>query len=81
MKNTKHKFVGYREYRLTQNGNELENIFVKKMNDWIKQNPMLLQQIIIPSKENTVFITEEQEKIAMTVIQWLGTHVGQVFLK
>lgn len=57
--------------------NPLEQNFY---NEWIKRNDYgeILEYILCNSKDN---VSERDEIVAATVIQWLGSPVGQDFIE
>ena len=79
IKNLKHQ--GYRTYRLNSDLNEKELIFLEKMNEMIEMDPLIFN--VFTESENHHFInfSEDTKKTVMTVIQWLGTNVGQSLLR
>jgi hypothetical protein len=73
--------VGFNSHRLIENDKyyKKECDFVKAINQELKHNHNFLSQIVNHS-EHRDYLTENDEKIALSVIQWLGTPVGQNFL-
>lgn len=71
--------TGFNEHRLKRDDSyyELECAFHDKMNDNLKYNNNFLSSIVYHGES---YLTEHEEKIVMSVIQWLGTPVGQGFL-
>lgn len=87
---TKYKYVGYNTHRLKENDDyhKLEVAFVEEINQELKYNPNFLDGIVQKNRYvNELlqveydYLTEEEEKVALSVIQWLGTPVGQGFLE
>ena len=77
----KFKYVGYNTHRLVENDPyyEKEIAFVEEINKELHYNSSFLKQIVRkPTGHN--YLTEEEEKVALSVIQWLGTPVGQGFI-
>lgn len=75
-----YKHVGFKEYRLKEDDlyYKKECDFVKAINEMIESNNHTLAQIVgHPTK---TWLDEDEEKIALSVIQWLGTPIGQGFL-
>jgi len=82
----KKKFRGYSFHRIARE--PLERIFVEL---WQKQNDVespgrsnaLLDFMLAEDHSKNCFMSrsDEEHKIAATVIQWLGTPVGQGFLR
>jgi len=78
--------TGLRDYRLDwQDGyHDLERKFVAEFNrDHYSDHERAI--LIYGSKETDTrrpnqYLTEDEEKLIMTIIQWLGTPVGQSFL-
>lgn len=74
--------VGFNAHRLKKEEDgyfDKEINFVKAINDEIRMNSQCLAQIVgDPDKKH--WIDERDEKVALSVIQWLGTPVGQGFL-
>jgi len=81
------KNQGYHSYRLPTN--PIENIFAE---EWEKENARTLGTDLIdilfnPSYREhswyleTYLATDEERRIAATIIQWLGSAVGQSFLE
>ncbi len=54
--------------------------FVMAINEEIKHNNSTLSQIINHPKHKD-WLEDDEEKIVLSVIQWLGTPVGQGFLE
>lgn len=74
--------VGFNAHRLrNEEGGyfDIEINFVKAINDEIKRNSQCLAQIV-GDPDKKYWIDERDEKVALSVIQWLGTPVGQGFL-
>ena len=73
--------VGYNRHRLKDNDpyNKKEMDFVKAINEEIKWDRNYLNGMV-NSKER-IYLTPDQEKVVLSVIQWLGTPVGQGFLE
>ena len=72
------KHQGYNLHRLNpEAGNPREVVFAKA---WNKHNQFgALRQIL--NKKFTEELTEEEIKVAATVIQWLGSNCGMWFLR
>lgn len=73
--------IGFNVHRLQENDDyyKKECDFVKAINEEMKVNPSLLAQIVgNPMKKH--WLDEGEDKIVLSVIQWLGTPVGQGFL-
>ena len=74
--------VGFNAHRLKENDpyHKKEIDFVKAINQEIKYNNNTLAQIVnhVDHKE---YLEENEEKIVLSVIQWLGTPVGQGFIE
>jgi len=72
---------GYKKYRHKSNPveKELHDKFIEKHGD------KDMSMIVFPPKENGIqpseFLTEREEKIVISTIQWLGSPVGQGFLE
>lgn len=82
MENKEDLKVGYNSHRLVE-GDEYfkkEVNFVKVINQELQWNPRFLAQII-NGNDKYYQLSEEGEKIALSIIQWLGTPVGQAFLE
>jgi len=73
--------VGFRPYRLIETDpyHAKEVAFVKVFNKEMEYNKNFIHQII--SSENGFYLSEREETIVLSVIQWLGTPVGQGFLE
>jgi len=74
--------VGYNSHRLKVGDpyHKKEIDFVKAINNFIRGNNNTLSEII-NSPNNGGYLDEHEEKIVLSVIQWLGTPVGQGFLE
>lgn len=55
-----------------------EVAFVEQINKELGYNDMFLNQICDSSGKT--YLTEREEQVALSIIQWLGTPVGQGFL-
>lgn len=85
------EYTGYNTHRLKKDDDyhKLEVIFTKVINQELEQNPNYLDQIVqknltkepIFGIKQFDYLTVEEQKIALSVIQWLGTPVGQGFLE
>jgi len=82
--------TGYNAHRLKENDpyHAKEVTFVKEFNKEISYNNDYMNQIVYKNRRSNNllqieydYLTEEEEKIVLSVIQWLGTHVGQSFLE
>lgn len=73
--------VGFNAHRLKENDDyhKKECDFVKAINQEMKYNKSVLAQIV-NHPEHKEWLEENEEKIVLSVIQWLGTPVGQGFL-
>lgn len=73
--------VGFNSHRLKENDSyhKKECDFVKAINHEMKFNNSFLAQIVNHS-EHKKYLEDNEEKIVLSVIQWLGTPVGQSFL-
>jgi len=56
-----------------------EIAYVEAINNEFKYSHNYLAQIV-NHPEHKMYLTEDEEKIALSVIQWLGTPVGQGFI-
>lgn len=74
--------VGFNAHRLKENDDyhKKECDFVKAINDEIKSNKSTLAQIV-NHPNHKEWLDENEEKVVLSVIQWLGTPVGQAFIK
>ena len=74
--------VGFRPHRLQVNDpyHKKEIDFVKAINDEIKRSPNYLAQVV-GHPDHKDYLNEDEEKIALSVLQWLGTPVGEGFLE
>jgi hypothetical protein len=74
------KKVGYNDHRLIKDGyHDLEVAFNEIANKELKYNSMFLNQIA--NSRKTIYLTDHEEKIVLSVLQWLGTPVGQGFIE
>lgn len=73
--------TGFNTHRLKEGDpyHKKEIDFVKTINQDMSGNSRLLEQIV-NSRDDRFYLSEEQEQIVLSVIQWLGTPVGQGFL-
>jgi len=80
MENFEKKY-GYNTHRLIPEDeyHEKEIAFIETFNEELKWNSLFIEQIVNKNKKQD-YLTEEEEKVALSVIQWLGTPVGQGFL-
>lgn len=69
--------AGLRPYRLADNPREQEfiNLWVKK------QEEGQLLAILLGENNSPGFVSPRDAKVAATIVQWLGTHVGDCFLE
>jgi hypothetical protein len=74
--------VGFNAHRLKPGDPyyKKEVDFVKAINQEIKYNKGFLAGIV-NHPDHKEWLEEDQEKIVLSVIQWLGTPVGQGFLE
>lgn len=74
--------AGFNTHRLKENDpyHKKECDFVKAINHEIKYNNNYLAQIV-NNPDNKDYLEDNEEKIVLSVIQWLGTPVGQGFLE
>lgn len=74
--------VGFNTHRLKEDDPyyKKECDFVKAINDEINANPNALNEIVNHAK-SSYYLNENEEKVALSVIQWLGTPIGQAFLE
>lgn len=73
--------VGFNSHRLKPNEpyHKKEIEYIKAINRMITVNPQMLSQIVYSGhSKKTLNINEE--RIVLSVMQWLGTHVGQSFI-
>ena len=73
---------GFNSHRLNENDtyHEKEIDFVKQINKEMKHNSSFLAQIVgDPNKKG--WLSENETSTVLSVIQWLGTPVGQGFLE
>lgn len=75
---------GLKTYRHNDNPKEKE-LHDKFIKDFVEPNGAIaLEQIAMPIDGNgnpTEYLTERQAEIMITTIQWLGSPVGQNFLR
>lgn len=73
------KYTGYNTHRLKEDDpyHRDEVAIAKYFDKEMSKNPQMIGQILNTEYHIT---TEEQEKIALTVLQWLGTPVGKSFI-
>ena len=79
----KFKNAGFNAHRLRKEEGgyyDKEINFVKSMNINIDHNQHTLDDLTGVYKMEKRFLTESERKVAMSVIQWLGTPVGQCFI-
>lgn len=71
---------GFNTHRLRRDESyyKLECLFHDKMNNNLEFNSNFLSSIVYRGEN---YLTEHEERIVMSVVQWLGTPVGQSFLK
>ena len=74
--------VGFNAHRLKENDDyhKKECDFVKAINQEMKCNKSTLAQMV-NHPEHKEWLEENEQKIVLSVIQWLGTPVGQGFLE
>ena len=76
------KNVGFNPYRLKkENGGyfDKEINFVKAINEEMERSSTILAQIV-GNPDKKTWLGEHDNKVVLSVIQWLGTPVGQNFL-
>lgn len=76
----KKEVSGFNTHRLRRDDSyhKLECLFHDEMNKNLECNSNFLSTIVYHGED---YLTEHEEKIVMSIIQWLGTPVGQGFLK
>jgi hypothetical protein len=74
--------VGFNSHRLKEDDEyyKKECDFVKAINNEMNYNHQFLAQIVNHSLRKD-YLELDEEKIVLSVIQWLGTPVGQGFLE
>ena len=75
------KFVGLNKHRLEYDYNALERSFAE---EWSKMNGgKTLDYLMTPIKNdpNYAELSDQDHLVAATIIQWLGTPVGQGFIR
>lgn len=79
--------VGFNSHRLISDEpyHKKEIEYVKAINRMITVNPQILSQIVNHGDKNNYlnkknYLNINEERIVLSVIQWLGTHVGQSFI-
>jgi len=79
MKHHKMKYTGYNLHRLKEDDpyHKDEVRIAKMMDQEMRRNPDFIGRIL---NTDHYITTEEQEKIALSVFQWLGTPVGKAFI-
>jgi len=77
--------AGYNHRRLENNDpyHDKERKYVKVFNDMIENKTFNIDYLTgtAPNSDPNHFLTREESKLVATVIQWLGTPVGQSFIK
>lgn len=77
MKNNK---KGFNDHRLINDGyHDKEVAFNEAANKELKYNSMFLNQIV--NSREKIYLSDHEEKIVLSVLQWLGTPVGQGFIE
>lgn len=76
---------GLKKYRHQSNPKEKE-MHDKFINEIINSKRDLIHKIIygtVDEGQNIPrnYLTDNEQRIAITLVQWLGSHVGQCFLK
>lgn len=75
------KHAGYNIHRLANDRNPLELAFAR---EWLEENRSqdILARLLSPTNDpQDTIMTERDTLVAATVIQWLGSHVGQSFVR
>lgn len=75
---------GFKKYRHENNPKEKE-LHDKFISQIINKNE-LIDKIVFGTKDQAQnipkdYLTDREKQIAITLIQWFGSHVGEVFLK
>lgn len=82
--------IGYKPHRLIENDPYYakEIAYVEEINKELSYNSDFLRLIVgkNPTKDyldrlDYDYLTEDEEKVALSLIQWLGTPVGEGFLE
>ena len=78
------KNKGLHVSRLLSDENKLEVIFAKeweKANESFSSSSILLDHMLSQDTDYPHRVTEREQQVAATIMQWLGTEIGQGFLK
>lgn len=79
----KYCVTGYRYQRLVNESDsyhDLERKFAMEFSDQVSMNSAYIEQIIFGNDYRHHYLTNREKKIAASMIQWLGTPVGQGML-
>ena len=76
------EYVGFHPYRLKKDDEyyKKEIAFVEAINEELRLNSSFLARVVKRDVDSP-YLDENELKVAMSVIQWLGTPVGQGFLE
>lgn len=76
------RITGFNNHRITRKDpyNQKEELFVDIANRYAGSDPNFLARIVTHG-DRPDYLTKREEMIIMSVIQWLGTPVGQGFLE
>lgn len=74
----------FKEYRLTED-NKQEVIMVEEFKKHVKDG-YIPDQIVFGTKEGTSstpnqYLTDREKQVMLSTLQWLGSHVGQCYLR
>lgn len=75
----KYKYEGFRPYRYEEN--KKEQLFVKQINQELEYSKSFLKDISGIENSDEKFLSDREEKIIISIIQWIGSPVGQSFIK
>ena len=75
---------GLHSNRLSSDKNKLEVIFAEeweKANESFSSSSILLDYMLSQSSDYPHRVSSREQEVAATLIQWMGTEIGQGFLK
>jgi hypothetical protein len=72
--------TGFRPYRISDEMNKKE-LIVQEITKDLAWNPNLLEQIAAVENTDNKYLSERERGIVLSVLQWMGTHVGSFFIE
>lgn len=73
--------TGFRPYRISDELNDKEYRIVQEILKEMQYNPNFLEDVSGVENSDEKFLSERERQIVLSTIQWMGTHVGEYFIK